>query len=98
MCLSPAVDKDEGACEPAAYGDAGAAVGCLRALGLHPRQQEVVARTDPARPGAVRRPGLLHARLRGRALHLHHLLMPAGAAARTTAELRRFGLTVGGAF
>ena len=31
-------------------------------------------------------------------VHLHDLLMPAGAAARTAAELRRFGLTVGGAF
>src|SRR5262245_47836385 len=76
------------------------AVSPARALGLPPRTEEVVARVDRARPGALRRAGRLHPGLRVRALHLHDLLMPppAPTAGPSARDLRRFGVTVGGGF
>src|SRR5439155_20956112 len=57
-----------------------------RALELHARAQEVVARTDRARARALRRTHRVHAGIGARALRLHALLGPCRAPhARTSA-------------
>src|SRR5262249_59914615 len=60
----------------------------------------MVARGNRPRAGPLRRPRRAHPGFRDRPVHLHDLLMPAPAAAagRSPPELRRVGLTVGGAF